>query len=361
MISIKCSNCGKGYQLRDEYAGKRVKCKCGQAMVVPRPEEPAEPILSAGAGGLSGLLDESLPPLAQGSPLDDPFAAASSAAAGPTPGPTLGRTVLPPKRTAAKKSGLSPAVIAAIAGGGVLVVLFAGLAIFFLTRPRGPGGTTAEKQAGGTQAPVQSGFATPQEAFEAQKKARLAKDWAAELRTWSPESQDRQVASAALLGTMMAASEPEIAAVLQRHGVDSSLWKDESPQPGAVNFAQIAAKIRERRDKLAGVIQDKPAFYAEMMTQIQAMGKKWADKMPASLSSMQAEAEQAQASAQLVDLEVAEDTAKGKQSLTFRGKTLALPIYFRKIDGRWYVHQPDISELTQPAPANAPASGSANE
>ena len=46
-IAIKCPACGRGYKLKDELAGKRVKCQCGQPIIVPRPAEEAKPPASA--------------------------------------------------------------------------------------------------------------------------------------------------------------------------------------------------------------------------------------------------------------------------------------------------------------------------
>jgi hypothetical protein len=35
-ISFKCASCGKAYKVGDEFAGKKVKCACGAAFVVPK-------------------------------------------------------------------------------------------------------------------------------------------------------------------------------------------------------------------------------------------------------------------------------------------------------------------------------------
>src|SRR4051794_21497346 len=40
---ITCSGCGKTYVWKPELAGKRVKCKCGEAMTVPASMEAAAP------------------------------------------------------------------------------------------------------------------------------------------------------------------------------------------------------------------------------------------------------------------------------------------------------------------------------
>lgn len=54
-ITTKCAACGQTYAIRDEMAGKHVRCRCGQAIVVP--EE----------GSVFKLLDE-LPPSAVATP-----------------------------------------------------------------------------------------------------------------------------------------------------------------------------------------------------------------------------------------------------------------------------------------------------
>lgn len=42
-ISLQCPECGKGYRLRDELAGKRVRCGCGTETTVPAaPTSPDE-------------------------------------------------------------------------------------------------------------------------------------------------------------------------------------------------------------------------------------------------------------------------------------------------------------------------------
>jgi hypothetical protein len=42
-VPLQCPNCGKRYRLREELAGKRVRCKCGTVLTVPsRAEDPVE-------------------------------------------------------------------------------------------------------------------------------------------------------------------------------------------------------------------------------------------------------------------------------------------------------------------------------
>jgi hypothetical protein len=337
MIVVKCSQCGKQYQLRDELAGKQAKCKCGQVMEVPQASPAPEPAPPAGVGGLGDLLDEALPPASGGSPLDDALGADLASAPAPA--------TLPRVRRPAKKAGPNRLVIAAIVGGGVLAVVLVGLVVFALVGTGGaPGETTTAKEA------AQPGFATPEEAFESQKKAAAAKDWSAQIRAWTPESQERMATSIALVATMLGKSDPEVAEILQRHGVDASLLDSESLQAKPGDIKQFVARAQERQRQLAAAIQDKQAFYVEMMPEIERVGKAWAGKVPlagASAQKMQAEAEQAQAQAKLVDLQIDGDSASARQSITFQGKSMNVPIHFRRIDGRWYLHQPDLTSQAQ--------------
>lgn len=47
-IAVHCPKCGKGYQVRDELAGKQFKCQCGEVVAV------------AVRSGLVDLLDEEI-------------------------------------------------------------------------------------------------------------------------------------------------------------------------------------------------------------------------------------------------------------------------------------------------------------
>lgn len=52
--SVQCTSCKQSYQVRDELAGKRFKCKkCGAAVLIPEIELHAEPEF-----GMADLIDE---------------------------------------------------------------------------------------------------------------------------------------------------------------------------------------------------------------------------------------------------------------------------------------------------------------
>jgi hypothetical protein len=78
VISLECPGCGKCYELREELAGKRVKCGCGRVVRVPA--EATEPPQEL-------LLDEERPRAAAPGPSQESPAAAAS----PSPAAMLAR------------------------------------------------------------------------------------------------------------------------------------------------------------------------------------------------------------------------------------------------------------------------------
>ena len=351
-ISFQCPQCSRKYQVGDEFAGKRVQCKCGQKLTVPAPSSPTD---SAGpsAGGesdpLSDLFDEALPPPAIGP------AAVGAAQGGPV--------VLPRAKRPQKKTGLSPAVLAAIIGGGIVVVLLIGL-IGFLTLGGGASEEAGADASGQGEAASPddgpSGFATPEEAFAALQKATLGKDWARVLAAHTPESQQRLVGAVASQATMFmkfAGRDAELAGLLKKHGLDESLLEaqpfDMKSVMASGDLAEMAQKMEQHQQKLVAAIKDRSAFFVEMTELLEKKGDEWAKNMPGASSLMRAaersraEAEKARAEAKLVDVEISGDTAQGKQQIRFRDRTMGLPVHFRRIDGRWYMHQPSVAEAAE--------------
>ena len=246
-----------------------------------------------------------------------------------------------------RRRGRSPVLI--VLACGVAAVVLVGLAIFLATRPAEI--AVADEETSGETGAVLVGFATPREAFEANQKATVAKDWGVQIRAWTSESQEKLAGTVAYFAVSIAKSRPEIGGVLEKHGVEESLWEDDSPaaQPG--DFAAMAQRIQKRQKQLATAIDDLPAFYAEIVPQMEAIGKqREAGADGSSVSERQAEAEKAQADAQLGNVQIDGDTAVGTQTLTFRGNPMSIPVYFRRIDGRWFMHQPDATALEQKRP-----------
>lgn len=234
-------------------------------------------------------------------------------------------------------------VIAAIVGGGVLALVLVGLVVFSLV---GTGNGTGERTAETTAAEAaQTGFATPEEAYEAYKKAFLAKDWLAQIRACTPESQERMATGIGVAAMMSYKSEPKLIEILERHGVDASILGEEALEAKPGNTAQIAARAQKLQQQLAAAIRDKQAFYVEMKAAIEKVKeerqKDFSAQMRAEAAQLKADAEKAYAEARLVDLQIDGDSVQANQSITLHGITENLPIHFRRIDGRWYMHVPD--------------------
>ena len=239
-ISIQCAQCGQTYKVRDDLAGKRVECKCGQALAVPQPSPDPEAGALPGQDPTAALLDDALPPTDEGAPLAGTVGA-DLAASSP-------QSVLPPLKEPANQGGPNPLLIGAIVGGSLLGVLLVGLVILLATRSGA--------------ASVTPDFSTPEGVFEMYKKAAAAKDWATEIRVWTPETQEKVVGDTAFAALMKAKSAPEIGDLLKRHGVDESTWKDEPTGATPDNDQGIVTRMQERRRRIVAAIRDKPAFYA---------------------------------------------------------------------------------------------------
>jgi hypothetical protein len=230
-------------------------------------------------------------------------------------------------------------VIVLIVGGGVLAVVLAGLAVFSLV---GTGDAPAEKTA--EEAPT-PGFDSPDEAFEAHRKATLAKDWLAQIRGFTPESQQRLATGIGVAATLSLKSEPKVREIFERHGVDAAILGEGPPEAKPEDTEQMVARAQELKRQLAAAIKDKQAFYVEMQTAIQKVQeqrlKDASAQMRAEAARLKPDAEKALTEATLVDLLIDGDSAQANQSMTLHGSTVKLPVHFRRIDGRWYMHAPD--------------------
>ena len=358
-IVIKCTGCGKAYKVRDDLAGKRVKCKCGQAMVVPTPAPAAESdaydLAPMGGSDPSSLLDEDPPPTAAGP--------APTRAAVPPPAKKLEPAREPVKKAVKKGGGSTPAArlgpVAVMLGlMAVPVVLILGF-IWLVTRP---------------------GFGSPEEAFAAHQEALLLRDWDGLIATYTPESQemflDRMLENISFSWGFEKPS-PDIEAVLKEYGLEEILpedtSKDDAEKAGAdsaettaeeeveidyeeyARKAEEAAKERENlRKRLLDSVEDKAALYSDLNDAIEAMVEKSLPENPVLAIRTKKEVEEPRrhlARVELDDLEVDGDSAEG--SMTFKplgeDKEITVPVKFKKVGGRWYLHTPGLDHYDERA------------
>ena len=354
-IVIKCTGCGKAYKVRDDLAGKRVKCKCGQAMVVPAPAPAAESdaydLAPMGGSDPSSLLDEDLPPTAAGP--------APSRAAVPPPAKKPEPAQEPVKKAAKKGGGSTLAArlgpVAVMLGlMAVPVVLILGF-IWLVTRP---------------------GFGAPEDAFAAHQEALLTRDWDGLIATYTPESQemflDRMLEN---ISWGMDEESPDIEAVLKEYGLEEILPEvtpeDDAEEAGTdsaeetteedveidyeeyARKAEEAAKEREKlRKRLLDSVEDKAALYSDLNDAIEAKAEKSLPENAVLAIMAKKEVEKPRrhlARVELDDLEVDGDSAEG--SITFKppgeDKEMTVPVKFKEIGGRWYLHTPGLDHFDQ--------------
>ena len=341
-ISFQCPQCGKDYSVGDDLAGKKARCKCGQEIVVPEPES------IGGTDDMSALLDAELPPAGEELPLG-PVSAARS------PGSPLQPVAAAPRKS---QSGTSPLLwigIGAAALVGLAAILV--LVVFLFSGPKKTA-KVADKAAEVAEVAEKAAapaYASPEDVFRANLKATMAKDWDTQIRLFTPESQEKMAGGMALVASMMAGDNPKMAELMSKHGIDESLLKETSPDAGKP--ADFVQAIQKKTKALAAAIDDKPAFYVELMNLMEESQEDLTQKLSLpgmDIAKLKEESEQAQKNSRLVELERVGDWARGKQAVSVRGKEHKVPIEFRRIDGSWLLHQPDAGAESKPPALTLP-------
>jgi DNA-directed RNA polymerase subunit RPC12/RpoP len=330
-ISFQCPKCGKSYSVEEKLAGKKARCKCGHEIVVPE----RAPVSDVDA--MSALLDAELPPLGEELP-------PAHAAAGPRSAP-LQPVAAPRKRP---QSGPGPLVWIGIGAGGLVGLAVLLIVVFLVSGPKKPA-QVADKPVEAGAKPASPKYASPEEVFQANLKATVEKDWKTLIGLWTPESQEKMIGGLALAAVIMGRDDPKIGELMGKHGIDESLWKVSMPdadKPGEAMQAMLKnmQAMQENSKKLAAAVNDKAAFFVELMTLMESRVEGLAKKGTVSgvdFAKMQEDATRAQQNAKLVDVEIDGDTARGNQVVSLLGKERKVLIEFRKIDGSWLMHQPD--------------------
>jgi len=119
-ISLQCPGCGKGYRLRNDLAGKRVKCGCGTETTVPAPGAEA-----AASSNEFQLDEEPRQPVAPQTPPVAPQKVTAGTASSATDGLPQRRK----RRDPASEKWRIPIGLLSIAYGSIaaLVILYLGL------------------------------------------------------------------------------------------------------------------------------------------------------------------------------------------------------------------------------------------
>ncbi len=343
-IPVKCPGCGKAYKLRDELAGKRVKCKCGQGMIVPSPAAAGESDDSTydlapmeKADPVSSLLDEEMSSAVGGPGLGGP--AAGAAAESPQ------AVRLPPmKRTEAEEPGAQApgtsrlvgllagqlARRAAIVGGSVVGLVVGAVVMFLLVSML-----------------FRGGFSSPEDAFAAHQQAFERKQWKAQFRTYSPESQEQIAGAVASTALAMAESSAEIKEILKKYGIEEVEEPEMSLDAAPLDYDEFLKKMEERERQMVSGVKNKAAFFNELVSAIHSQELEDLPDNPAMriyVAMGRSEARHDLIRGKLTDLEIDGDEAHGYISIRFGTKKVETPIAFKRIKGRWFIHTPGLED-----------------
>lgn len=325
-FQVACQ-CGRTYQVQPTMVGRPVRCKaCGQQFVVPQapsatPQSPTGPTTPTVDPLAVGPLDD----LGDLSSFDDPLG-------GPIPATnpsanqamhsaplSMPSAVAQPK---AKKSSGSQVKVVSIVLGSLVVVAIIGIAVgtfvFF---------------------PSQTKYKTPQAVWEAQKKATEDQDWRTLYRTLTPDTRDRMVGGIAFMSQMVAATDDDMAAIVEKHGVGTQAAAPDTSSPEGIG--EMFAQMQQQIESSAASIKDKESFFVDVMTYFTENGEEMqgANQQLSMLNTSQA----------LKDVVIDGDNARGMQTINVMGSTIDIPIEFRRIDDSWLIHQLSAQEMMNQA------------
>ncbi len=345
-IVIQCPRCSKSYSLKDDLAGKPVKCKCGQSFQVPDSAESSDP--------MEALLNDALPtPEVPGS-ARRPLKAGGELSGDSAPAKTKRKKR---KKTTAEAGDL-PLMTRALMGVGMMVGLLLIVAIIALV----------------VMHTLRPGYPTPEETFAAHQEALYDGNWNSLIRTYSPESQEKLVGGMLAFASMLESS-TFVKGALKKHGVDGLLEKrdesaggsgqaSEGDADGAASDGEedsseeeeievvsrdweaLAREAEERRQKAVAAIEDKVMFYVDFMAALDAEQEKQLPNNPVlKLNARKAvrNARRVLAEATLDKVKVDGDTAAGEVTFKFPGKDdeIVVPVAFKENGGRWLIHFPN--------------------
>lgn len=344
-ILIHCPRCKKSYQLKDDLAGKRVKCKCGQPMQVPDAVKSSDP--------LDALLNDALPPP------DVALPAGARPSLKAVDSPAKEAAPAKPKKKR-KKRNAEPGELTLMArvlmgvgmiAGLTLVAAIVVVAVMYSSRP---------------------GYPTPEETFAAHQEALEKGDWKSLIRTYTPESQE-QLVGGMLAFASMPMIEPSsfVEGTLKKHGVDGMLQEKDKPAAGAAepseddsdeaaadgeedsseeeeirtamrDWEAMAREAKERRAKALAAIEDKAMFYVDFMAAIEAEFEKQLPENPVlKIAARKAErnARQILAAGKLGNVKIDGDKAAGEIAFRFPGEKeeTVTPVAFKQDRGRWFI------------------------
>jgi len=168
-------------------------------------------------------------------------------------------------------------------------------------------------------------YSSPQEVFAAFTAAEKGKQWSKSFSMMTPDKQDQLIGAMVLNVRMTSRFDSEMKDIAERYGIDII-----TIEPGSSLFSQLNM---DSLRKAAAEVKDKRKFYVEMKTKIDKQQKELAQKF----KSIKDNADKIVSSIKLSDVEINGDTARGKQGVVFMGRTIGVPILFKKVNGGWLI------------------------
>ncbi len=346
-ISITCSQCGKKYNLRDELAGKQAKCQCGQAIAIPQAETPSDvmgnDVMDNNVMGndvmgndvmdnnaLGDLFDgEELPPVPEGSP---PDASAGSPLGSPAPAKAKKK-----KKSASTQLKINPILIGIVAAVAVIVLL----GIYTITRLSTPTDDELPRETVALSVPrnvldgnfSRTGYDTPEAAFAAAAWGTANHQRQAYLSAFTPESQLSEASESIMTAVEKAQDDPTWVELFKKHGIDDAqleqLWAG-MPAIEVGRFAWRAATMPE----VVEMTDDLFELYAEVEDRHRAeLAKELGGRVPDAAAG---DSPSSTLKARMVDLQIEGDLAEAQRS-GFAGGSSMRPIFFKRIDGKWFI------------------------
>ncbi|MBN2021601.1 MAG: hypothetical protein JW809_02300 [Pirellulales bacterium] len=324
---MRCPGCGQEYRVRDELAGKKVKCRCGQTFAVPVPVVEPAPMATL-------LEEESLfgPTSADAMLMDAAGPALDSAST----------TLAPlPRKRRPRRQGTNPAVIVALVGAGVAGLLLIGFVVFLLTAPGSAPATTSSAGSAASSAR----WPTPESVTRDFIEAGVKRDWKTFYETFAPETQEFLVGGVAFAAAIASQESPDMQALVAKHGLDPAKTMAAGFRLGSDPDGLRPETMLRLFKETAEPISDRPGFFAEAMRILPttSVGRQMGT-FGFGLRDLQKEFEKHKNNPKaLGDVVIRGDTAFVKSS---RGLE-KLPV--RRIDGNWRIVL-DPTDFGQPGP-----------
>jgi hypothetical protein len=209
-----------------------------------------------------------------------------------------------------------------------------------MTKHRVVGGLVLLVALGTALAGGRTTYRTPQEAFDAAKKAIEREDWKGFCATLTDDSRDTLAGGMVMMPLMLKGfvklapedKQKEILAklkpleeVMAKHGLtEEALAKMKDAKPAGKGPEAIMQAFKQ----LLAPVKDRSAFVADMIAAMKKLDPKQAKQGPLA------------ADAELKDVKIDGDTAKGVIVTKKDGQEKRDPVAFRRIDGSWKIDLP---------------------